>query len=217
MTFRAVIFDLGGVVFPSPFDVFAAYERDHGLPDRFIRSVVAASADHGAWARLERSELTIEEFGIEFSAECAAAGGTVDAAELMREIGRGFEPRPAMVQAISTIRGHALKVAALTNNWASSPTESETRDSAPHALGHLGAFDVVVESAVEGLRKPDPRIYELVCDRLAIAPAEAVFLDDLGVNLKPARAMGMTTIKVSDPDTALAELATVLGFPLDGR
>ena len=217
MSFRAVIFDLGGVVFPSPFDVFAAYERDHGLPDRFIRGVVAASADHGAWARLERSELTIAEFGVEFSAECAAAGGSVDAAELMREIGRGFEPRPAMVQAISAIRDHGLKVGALTNNWASSPTEDEKRDSAPHSLGHLGSFDVVVESAVEGLRKPDPRIYELVCERLDIAPTEAVFLDDLGVNLKPARAMGMTTIKVSDPDAALTELATVLGFPIDGR
>ena len=219
MTFRAVIFDLGGVVFPSPFDVFAAYERDHGLPDRFIRGVVAASADHGAWARLERSELTIEEFGVEFSAECAAAGGTVDALDLMREIGRGFEPRPAMVQAINTIQAHGLKVGALTNNWAATPNESEgttERASAPHSFGHLGRFDVLVESAVEGLRKPDPRIYELVCERLGIAPAEAVFLDDLGVNLKPARAMGMTTIKVSDPHEALAELATVLGFPLDG-
>lgn len=214
MAVRAVIFDLGGVVFPSPFDVFAAYERDHGLPDRFIRGVVAASADHGAWARLERSELSFEEFAVAFSAECAAAGGTVDAADLMHEIGRGFEPRPAMVNAIDTIRNQGLKVGALTNNWA--PTEPQ-KEHAPHSLGHLGAFDVVVESAVEGLRKPDPRIYELVCDRLGISPTEAVFLDDLGVNLKPARAMGMTTIKVVDPDEALSELAAVLGFALDGR
>jgi putative hydrolase of the HAD superfamily len=213
MTVRAVIFDLGGVVFPSPFDVFATYERDHGLPDRFIRGVVAASADHGAWAQLERSELSFEEFAVAFSAECAAAGGTVDAADLMREISRGFEPRPAMVSAIDTIRGRGLKVGALTNNWA--PGEPQS-DHAPHALGHLGAFDVVVESAVEGLRKPDPRIYALVCERLGISPLEAVFLDDLGVNLKPARAMGMTTIKVVDPDEALAELAEILGFALDG-
>lgn len=213
MTFRAVIFDLGGVVFPSPFDVFAAYERDHDLPDRFIRGVVAASADHGAWARLERSELSFDEFAVAFSAECDAAGGTVDADDLMREIGRGFEPRPAMVLAITTIRARGLKVGALTNNWAPSSTE---RDTAPNALGHMGNFDVVVESAVEGLRKPDPRIYELVCARLEVAPPDAVFLDDLGVNLKPARALGMTTIKVTDPDTALAELTAVLGFALDG-
>ncbi len=213
MAVRAVIFDLGGVVFPSPFDVFATYERDHGLPDRFIRGVVAASVDHGAWARLERSELSFDEFAVAFSAECAAAGGTVDATDLMREIGRGFEPRPAMVSAIDAIRARGLKVGALTNNWA--PSEPQT-DRGPHALGHLGAFDVVVESAVEGLRKPDPRIYELVCERLGITPPEAVFLDDLGVNLKPARAMGMTTIKVVDPDAAIAELAAVLGFALDG-
>jgi putative hydrolase of the HAD superfamily len=213
MPFRAVIFDLGGVVFPSPFDAFAVYEREHGLPDRFIRGVVAASADHGAWARLERSELSFDEFCVAFTAECAEAGGTVDAVELMREIGRGFEPRPAMVQAITAIRAQGLKVGALTNNWAPS---NASDDNAPRALGHLGSFDVVVESAVEGLRKPDPRIYELVCDRLDITPPDAVFLDDLGVNLKPARALGMTTIKVVDPDEALAELSTVLGFALDG-
>ena len=100
MALRAVIFDLGGVVFPSPFDVFAAYERAHGLPDRFIRGVVAASADHGAWARLERSELAFDEFCVAFAEECADAGGAVDAVELMREIGKGFEPRPAMTRAI---------------------------------------------------------------------------------------------------------------------
>jgi putative hydrolase of the HAD superfamily len=213
MALRAVIFDLGGVVFPSPFDVFAAYERAHGLPDRFIRGVVAASADHGAWAKLERSELAFDEFCVAFAAECAAAGGEVDAVELMAEIGRGFEARPEMLQAIRAIKAAGLKVAALTNNWA--PSEPQA-DHGPHALGRLGDFDVVVESAVEGLRKPDPRIYELVCGRLGITPDEAVFLDDLGVNLKPARALGMTTIKVEDPATALAELARVLGFALGG-
>ena len=214
MQYRAVIFDLGGVVFPSPFDVFAEYERCHALPDRFIREVVAASAEHGAWARLERSEVTFEEFCITFDSECAAAGGVVHAEELMRGIGQGFEPRPAMLDAIAAIRAQGLKVGALTNNWAATGAVS---DHAPHALGHLGQFDAVVESAVEGLRKPDPRIYTLVCERLEVLPVEAVFLDDLGVNLKPARTMGMTTIKVNEPEAALDELAAVLGFPLDGR
>jgi putative hydrolase of the HAD superfamily len=211
--FRAVIFDLGGVVFPSPFDVFAEYEREHGLEPRFIRGVVAASADHGAWARLERSEVTFEQFCVAFEAECAAAGGTVDAARLMGAIGRGFAPRLEMLLAVDTIRARGLKTAALTNNWA---TLGDGHDDEPRALGHLGGFDVVVESAVEGLRKPDPRIYELVCERLAVAPEDSVFLDDLGVNLKPARAMGMTTIKVADPADALTELAAVLGFPVTG-
>jgi len=207
MRYRAVIFDLGGVVFPSPFDVFDAYERDRGLPHRFIRTVIAESADHGAWARHERSELPFDDFCRELEAECAAAGGTIDAAELMRAIGVGFAPRPEMVRAIVRLRDEGLRVGALTPTWAR-PEAGTLRG--PADLG----FDVVVESAVEGIRKPDPRIYELVCERLAVTPEVCVFLDDLGVNLKPARAMGMTTIKVLDPGDALTELGGHLGLDL---
>ncbi len=207
MRFQAVIFDLGGVVFPSPFDAFDAYERAAELPERFIRTVVAQSADTGAWARFERSELDFASFCIAFEAECAAAGGTVDAARLMGAITADFGPRPEMVTAIEHIKAAGLRVGALTNNWASS---GERVNGGRHAL----PFDVVVESAVEGIRKPDPAIYTLVCDRLSAQPGECVFLDDLGVNLKPARSMGMTTIKVLEPASALAELADHLGFPL---
>jgi len=208
-----VIFDLGGVVLPSPFDTFAAYERDHGLPDRFIRGVVAAGREHGAWARLERGELDFDGFTTAFSAECAAAGGEVDAVALMAAIGSGHVPRPEMVSAIRAIRGHGLRTGALTNNWAA-PGPTENGDaSGVRALADL--FDTIVESAVEGLRKPDPAIYELACTRLDVEPGESVFLDDLGVNLKPARALGMATIKVSDPQDALHELSALLGFALD--
>ena len=217
MTYQAVIFDLGGVVLPSPFETFATYERDHGLPERFIRGVVAESADHGAWARLERGELTMTEFHDEFAAECAAAGGAVDAAELMGAIADGFGPRPAMVEAIRTIRACGLRTAALTNNWAPTSDDGGGGDTtaARSATGGIDdLFDVVVQSAVEGLRKPDPRIYTLTCGRLGVGPDHVVFLDDLGVNLKPAREMGMTTIKVVDPADALRQLAAVLGFEL---
>jgi putative hydrolase of the HAD superfamily len=207
MAYRAVIFDLGGVVFPSPFDVFDAYERDAGLPPRFIRTVVARSADDGAWARFERSELSFPDFCTALEAECAAAGGTVDAAALMRGISGGFAPRPEMMRAIGRLRDEGLRVGALTNNWAR-PDAGTLRE--PIDLG----FDVVVESAVEGIRKPDPRIYSLICDRLDVTPDACVFLDDLGVNLKPARAMGMTTIKVLDPADALAELGGHVGLDL---
>lgn len=209
MPYRAVIFDLGGVVFPSPFDAFDAYERTVGLPDRFIRTVVANSAETGAWARFERSDVDFAGFCAEFEAECSIAGGTVDAAALMRSISQGFAPRPPMVDAINTIRARGLQVGALTNNWAT------THRTAPTEHTQLG-FDTIVESAIEGIRKPDPRIYLLVCERLAVAPDECVFLDDLGVNLKPARAMGMTTIKVVDAPSALIELAGHLGFELEG-
>lgn len=209
MAYRAVIFDLGGVVFPSPFDVFDAYERETGLPERFIRTVVASSADHGAWARFERSELAFAEFCAEFEAECAAAGGTVDAARLMAGITTDFLPRPEMVDAIDRLRAAGLRVGALTNNWA------RDEGTGPGHATTLG-FHVVVESAVEGVRKPDPRIYELVCERLEVGPPECVFLDDLGVNLKPARAMGMTTIKVVEPVAALRELESHVGVALSG-
>jgi putative hydrolase of the HAD superfamily len=210
VSYQAVVFDLGGVVYASPLDVFRAYERDHGLPDRFLSEVVLADPDHGAWSRLERGELSFDEFCDAFDAECAVRGGTVAARDLMAAVGAGIEARPAMVGAIGSIRRHGLKTAVLTNNWAGDPTDNDRVS----ALGDW--FDVVVESAVEGLRKPDPRIYRLVCERLEVEPAATVFLDDLGANLKPARELGMTTIKVAEPDAALAELESVLGFELAG-
>lgn len=210
MTYRAVIFDLGGVVFPSPFNAFDEYERAAGLPDRFIRTVVAHSAETGAWARFERSDVDFNGFCTEFEAECQTAGETVDAAKLMRGITRGFAPRPVMVQAITAIHDRGLRVGALTNNWTTTERTTTERTTDHTQLG----FDTIVESAIEGIRKPDPRIYTLVCERLAVSANECVFLDDLGVNLKPARAMGMTTIKVLDATSALEELSGHLGFTL---
>ena len=125
-------------------------------------------------------------------------------------VGAGLKARPEMVTAIGSIRRHGLKTAALTNNWADAPDATSGRGPAGEW------FDVVVESAVEGLRKPDPRIYRLVCERLGVTPAETVFLDDLGANLKPAQELGMTTIKVADPEAALADLEVALGFGLAG-
>ena len=207
----AVVFDLGGVVMPSPLDAFRAYEALVGLPHRFLSEVVVQSGDEGAWSRLERGELTMAEFADEFEAECSAAGGTVVVDDLFAEVHASAGPRPEMLAAIARIRAEGLKTAALTNNWRPDDSD-ETVGSRTPVLADV--FDVIVESAIEGLRKPDPRIYELTCARLGVAPAEAVFLDDLGVNLKSASALGMTTIKVGDPAAALAELAAVLGFPL---
>jgi putative hydrolase of the HAD superfamily len=211
--FDAVVFDLGGVVVPSPLDAFRAYEARAGLPHRFLSEVVLAGGDNGSWSRLERGELQMDEFSDEFEAECAMAGGTVDVDELFAEVHSSSGPRPEMVGAITRIRAEGLKTGALTNNWRD---ERASDDVAPGTAlpTMLELFDVVVESAIVGLRKPDPRIYEMVCARLDVEPSATVFLDDLGVNLKPARAMGMATIKVGDPGTALAELEALLGFRL---
>ncbi len=204
-----MIFDLGGVVFPSPFDAFDEYDRGHGFETGTVRALIRTSSEAGAWAALERGELNMDAFLAALEREADAAGFRLDARKLMGLIGSSLGPRPEMVRAIDAIRAHGLRTAALTNNWS-----DEDRRSTPHALHDMLAFDVVVESAREGLRKPDPRIYELVLARLAVDASEAVFLDDLGINLKPARTMGMTTIKVGDPHDALAELGRVLGFSL---
>lgn len=214
MRYDAVVFDLGGVVLPSPFAAWAEYERELGLPVGFIRGVVASTGDGGAWARHERGELSFAEFCTEFEAECAAEGGApVSAREVMARLASQPEPRPEVLHAIRRIRAHGLKTAALTNNW--SPLDVEPPPGqASDVRGLRALFDVVVESSVEGVRKPDPRIYLLVCERLGVAPGATVFLDDLGVNLKPARDLGMTTIKVDDPEEALAELESVLDLAL---
>jgi putative hydrolase of the HAD superfamily len=209
MAVRAVIFDLGGVVFPSPFEAFDAYDHDHGLPAGSVRGLIRVSSETGAWAALERGELTMVQFHDALEAEAELAGFALEAEKLMQRVGAGFGPRPAMIQAIRRIRDAGIATAALTNNWIA----PDGRGVAANGHDEL-AFDVVVESSVEGLRKPDTRIYELVLARLGVAAEHCVFLDDLGINLKPARAMGMTTIKVVDPDDALHELEAVLGVAL---
>jgi len=205
MRYRAVLFDIGGVVVGSPLAAIGRYEREQGIPAGSINRIVITSGPGGAWSRLERGELRLDAFYPVFDAECAAAGCRISAAALMTLVAQSTVPRPAMLTAIARIRGAGLLAAAITNNWIA---EDE-------GTGVLRShFDAFIESAASGVRKPDPRIYELACERLAIAPTDAVMLDDIGANLKTARGLGMTTIKVDDPDTALAELETVLGFPV---
>ncbi len=210
---KAVLWDFGGVLTTSPFDAFSAYEAAHGLEPGFIRRLNSTNPDTNAWARFERSEISAGEFAVLFEAEAEAAGGRVDTAALMHTL-RG-ELRPAVVRAVGRCH-EQLKTGLLTNNFVSGRAEVEGDVEEPnlyHQVEHL--FDVVVESSKVGHRKPDVRFYEMACELLGIEPAEAVFLDDLGVNLKPARQMGMRTIKVTDPDAALAELRGYVGFDLD--
>lgn len=200
-----VLFDLGGVVVDSPLHALARYERDHGLPHNAINRAIVAAGEQGAWSRLERGEIGLEEFFALFEADCRAHGVALRGRRMMEYIAETRRPRPRMLEAIRRIRTGGLRVGALTNNW-------KTDATGPHPLREH--FHVVVESAVVGLRKPDPRIYELACRELGVAPPATAFLDDIGRNLKSARALGMTTIKVEDPDVALRELAAVLGLDL---
>jgi len=207
MSFRAVIFDLGGVVLDSPLHAIAAYERELGIPSGFVNRVVVDTGPAGAWSRLERGELSRQAFEGIFEAECRSAGHAISAATMLERIAL-CGPRPRMLEAITKIRGSGRRVAALTNNWAHEGAGGSETD----ALRNL--FDVFVESSKLGLRKPDPRIYEHVCNALEILPSEAVFLDDIGRNLKTARELGMTTIKVETPERALDELARHLQLAL---
>jgi putative hydrolase of the HAD superfamily len=214
VTVRAVVFDLGGVLTESPMVAFAEYEAEAGLPEGLIRRLNSTDPDTNAWARFERNELDVEGFCAAFEAEAAELGQRVDARRVLAAL--AGELRPAMVAAVRTLRAAGLPLALLSNNVA--PMERTGR------LGELLAlFDAVVQSSVEGVRKPEPEIYRRALARLSsaagrtIAPAECAYLDDLGINLKPARAMGMHTIKVVDPAAALAELSALVGFPLEGQ
>jgi putative hydrolase of the HAD superfamily len=201
---RGVLFDIGGVVSDSPLHEIARYERERGLPANAINRVVVTSGDTGAWSRLERGEVLLPDFPALFESDCRACGIEIDAGELMRRIAAAAVPRPKMLDAVSRLRAHGLRVAALTNNWRRDGGSERLRDR----------FDAFVESCVVGLRKPDPRIYAVACEQLGLAPTEVVFLDDIGRNLKAARELGMTTIKVDDPDTALRELGALVGIDL---
>ena len=154
----------------------------------------------------------MDTFYEEFEADCADAGPNFSAREMMDRMSEVSQPRDSMLEAIRRIRAAGLKLAALTNNWKSD--EEQGPNDGTRAI--QGLFDVFVESSVEGLRKPDPRIYQRVCERLEIAPQQAVFLDDIGRNLKAARELGMSTIKVDAPEQALSELSTILGIELLG-
>jgi putative hydrolase of the HAD superfamily len=206
MPIRAVIFDFGGVILTSPFEAFARYEEQAGLPAGFLRQLNSADPDSNAWARLERSEVDVAGFAALYEAEARAAGHELDGRAVLACL--AGQIRPEMVEALRRCH-ERLKTALLTNNFVVGDAGSDG-----HAVAEFGHFDVIIESSKVGLRKPDAAIYRLVCDELGVAPAEAVFLDDLGVNLKPARAMGMATIKVADPGEALAELERLVGFPV---
>jgi putative hydrolase of the HAD superfamily len=207
----AVVFDLGGVITESPMTAFAAYEAEASLPDGLVRRLNSTDPDTNAWARYERRELDEAGFRGVFEAAAAAAGFTVDAGRVLAALQGDL--RPAMVAAVQRLRNAGLPLALLSNNVAPMERTGRLREL-------LGLFDAVVESSVEGARKPEPAIYALALQRLSeavgrsIAAADCAFLDDLGINLKPARALGMHTIKVVDPRAALAELSALTGLDL---
>lgn len=211
MGYRAVLWDFGGVLTSSPFDAFNRYEVAHGLPRDFIRGVNAVNHTDNAWARFESSRIGVDEFDVAFAVETAAAGHRVPGRDVIGLL--GGDVRPRMVRVLERCK-RDYQVVCLTNN-ANAGTGAGMSSSARQAAdvgAVMALFDTVIESSKEGIRKPDPRIYELACTRMQVQPTEVVYLDDLGINLRPAREMGMTTVKVVSEDQAIADLGKILGI-----
>jgi putative hydrolase of the HAD superfamily len=213
MTISAILWDFGGVLTSSPFEAFKRFEIEHGMPEDFIRGINATNPDHNAWAQFESSSIDLDEFDQKFADESAAQGHRIQGRQVIELLSGHLRPR--MVDALKHCKQN-FRVACITNNLKSGAGPAMARD--PKRASKMAAvmelFDLVVESSVEGIRKPNPRIYQLTCERLGIAPSEAVYLDDLGVNLKPARALGMHTIKVLSESQAIEDLSSATGLRL---
>lgn len=210
---EAVIWDFGGVLTSSPFEAFARYERERGLPENFIRGINATNPDTNAWALFERSEVTLEQFDELFAQEAIAKGHEVRGRAVVELLSGDI--RPEVVAALKACKAR-LKVGCITNNVPAGKGAGMARsaEKAAEVAQVMALFDHVIESSKLGIRKPDPRIYQLACETLKVDPAKCVYLDDLGINLKPAKALGMTTIKVGDAAPALAALEAAVGFPV---
>ncbi len=211
MAIEAVIWDFGGVFTTSPFEAFNRYEAANGLPRDLIRIINAADPDTNAWALFERAEIDAKGFDTKFLAESTARGHPVRGADVLPLL--SGDVRPAMVEALRVCKQH-FKVGCITNNMAQGhgPGMSANPLGASRTGAIMTLFDAVIESSKAGVRKPDPRIYQMMCELLAVEPTCCVYLDDLGVNCKPAAALGMQAIKVVTEAQALADLERATGL-----
>ncbi|MBL8647925.1 MAG: HAD-IA family hydrolase [Sphingosinicella sp.] len=213
---KAVLWDFGGVITSSPFEAFNRYEASRGLPRDSIRRINAADPDRNAWARLERSEIDADAFDALFAEEAAAQGYQIAGRDVLSLLAGDI--RPAMVAALDTLTAAGIRIGCITNNAKVGRGAGMVADpeKARAVEAILARFEHVIESAKVGVRKPDPRIYQMMCDALGVAPEACVYLDDLGINCKPAAAMGMAAIKVTSEAQALADLARLTGLEFPG-
>lgn len=210
--YEAVIFDFGGVITASPFEAFNRLEVQRGLPRDFIRRVNATNPDANAWARFERSEIDAASFDVLFAAEALALGHALDGAAVLAVLSGAI--RAEMVAALDTLAAAGYRLACITNNVPTGHGAGMARGggSADAYEQVFARFEQVIESSRAGVRKPDPRIYLMMCEALGLNPGRCVYLDDLGINCKPAAALGMHAIKVTSGEQALADLGSALGL-----
>lgn len=218
MTITTVIFDFGGVITASPFEAFNRLEAERGLPHDLVRQVNATNPDDNAWAKFERAEIDAAAFDSLFAEEARALGHELEGGAVLAVIAGAV--RPAMVATLDTLKAKGFRIACITNNVpggkmgikGAGMTRSE--EAAIEVAGIMARFEHVIESSKAGVRKPDPAIYLMMCETLGVEPAECVYLDDLGINCKPASQLGMHAIKVTSGEQALADLSAVLGVAL---
>jgi putative hydrolase of the HAD superfamily len=212
MKFNTVIFDFGGVITTSPFEAFNRMEAIRGLPKDFVRSVNTRNPNDNAWAKFERAECNAAEFDVLFAAEARALGHELDGASVIACLSGDI--RPAMVTALDVLKSKGFALGCITNNVPSGKgagmAGSDEKAAAIAAV--MGRFDHIIESSKAGVRKPDPRIYAMMCEALAVVPSQCIYLDDLGINCKPAAFMGMAAIKVTSGDQALQDLGALLAL-----
>jgi len=208
---KAVIWDFGGVFTSSPFEAFARYETEKGIPVGTIRKINSTNHDNNAWAQFEQSKVDIDGFDKLFLAEAAVLGHTIPGRDVLPLLAGDF--RPDVIEALRRVK-RQFATGCITNNMPHNAAGGTAAGRSLYAKEIMELFDVVIESAKIGIRKPDPRIYLMMCEKLGVTPETCVFLDDLGGNLKPARALGMTTIKVESGPQAIAELEAATGMKL---
>ncbi len=211
MSYSHVIFDFGGVITSSPFEAFNRMEAERGLPKDFVRRVNSTNPDDNAWAKFERAEIDADGFDAAFAAEAEALGHTLDGASVIACL--AGDVRPEMVTALDRLKAAGFGIGCITNNVKAGRGAGMARDAdkAAQVTAIMARFDHVIESSKAGVRKPDPRIYQMMCELFSAEPAQCIYLDDLGINCKPAAALGMHAIKVTSGSQALKALEAVLG------
>ncbi len=212
--FKAVLWDFGGVITTSPFEAFSRFEAENGLPKDFIRGINSTNPETNAWAKLESNEIDVASFDSLFAAEASEKGHQVRGKDVIALL--SGDVRPEMVKALKIIKSQ-MPVGCITNNVKNAgagPGMASNAERAAAVADVMQLFDVIIESSKVGIRKPNPEIYKVACEAMNIKPEDAIFLDDLGINLKPAKALGMTTIKVLNSADAIEALEGHLGLAL---
>ena len=203
MKYKAIIWDFGGVITSSPFEAFNEFEEANSLPKDIIRTINSENPDMNAWAQFESNSITIGQFNDLFLKEAKAKGFDIKGRDIIKLLKGSI--RENMVSFHRELKSD-FKLGCITNNVKSSSqenTDNETEEV-------MSIFDHVIESSIVGIRKPNPEIYMMSCDALNVSPDQCIYLDDLGINLKPARELGMTTIKVIQPEDAIQEVRNLL-------